>query len=193
MMPIQYMKGLGTHLQLELPKRVVAIREKRDRLVHLEVWRVQHLVETALRLGVQGLHKPKALERGRFVLFFTLVHTPDTLANNDLEVMLLQRLRGRSHPLQSWRCELSALEDEAPLELPPRASLLKPFTFHNQIRDETSRNRMGLCAFLGGGLGLPGAGVPSLTGLEAQLALQHLDHFFHLMPFPVQPAHLVGG
>src|SRR5262249_9865996 len=89
MMPIQYMKGLGTHLQLELPKRVVAIREKRDRLVHLDVLRVQHLVETALRLGVQGLHKPKALERGRFVLFFTLVKTPDTLAHNDLEFMLL--------------------------------------------------------------------------------------------------------
>ena len=115
------------------------------------------------------------------------------LAKKYAPSLLEQRLRGRSHPLQSWRCELSALEDEAPLELPPRASLLKPFTFHNQIRDETSRNRMGLCAFLGGGLGLPGAGVPSLTGLEAQLALQHLDHFFHLMPFPVQPAHLVGG
>src|SRR5262249_61775492 len=36
-----------------------------------------------------GLHKPKALERGRFVLFFTHVTTPDTLANNDLEFMLL--------------------------------------------------------------------------------------------------------
>src|SRR4029453_18204227 len=89
MMPNQYMKGLGTHLHLELPKRVVAIREKRDRLVHLEVLRVQYLVETAFRLGVQFLHKPKALERGRFVLFFTLAKTPDTLANNDLECMLL--------------------------------------------------------------------------------------------------------
>src|SRR5262249_41653806 len=36
-----------------------------------------------------GLHKPKALERGRFVLFFTHVTTPDTLAHNDLEFMLL--------------------------------------------------------------------------------------------------------
>src|SRR5262245_65983771 len=89
MMPIQYMKGLGTHLHLKLPQRVVAIREKRDRLVHLEVLRVQHLVETALRLGVQCLQKPKALERGRLVLFFTLVKTPDTLANNELEFMLL--------------------------------------------------------------------------------------------------------
>ena len=50
---------------------------------------------------------------------------------------IAQRLRGDPYPLQGGRCELSALEDEAPLELPPRASLIKPFTFHNQIRDET--------------------------------------------------------
>ena len=52
-------------------------------------------------------------------------------------VFLEQKLRGGPYPLQGGRCELSALEDEAPLELPPRASLIKPFTFHNQIRDET--------------------------------------------------------
>ena len=52
---------------------------------------------------------------------------------------------------------------------------------------------MGLCAFLGGYFGLPGAGVPSLTGLEAQLALQPLEHFFDLVPFPVQGAHLGGS
>ena len=51
---------------------------------------------------------------------------------------------------------------------------------------------MGLGAFLGGGLGLPGAGVPSVTGFEAQLALQPLEHFFDLVPFPVQPAHFCG-
>ena len=50
---------------------------------------------------------------------------------------LVQKLRGGPYPLQGGRCELSPLEDEAPLELPPRASLLKPFTFHKQIRDET--------------------------------------------------------
>jgi hypothetical protein len=56
---------------------------------------------------------------------------------NRINANLNQRLRGGPYPLQGWRCELSALEDEAPLELPPRASLLKPFTFHNQISDET--------------------------------------------------------
>src|SRR5215831_13408623 len=101
MMPVQDMRGLGTHLQLELPKRVVAIREKRDRLVHLEVLRVQDLVETALRLGVQGLHKPKALERERLVLFFTLVNTPDTLANNDLECMLLVKPMAHVAPINA--------------------------------------------------------------------------------------------
>src|SRR4029434_763495 len=88
MMPIQYMNGLGTHCQLELPKRVIAIGEKGELLVHLEVLRVQHLVQTALRLGIQGLHKPKTLERRRLV-FFILVKAPDTLADNDLEFMSL--------------------------------------------------------------------------------------------------------
>ena len=54
-----------------------------------------------------------------------------------LLTFLVQKLRGGPYPLQGGRYELSALEDEAPLELPPRASLLKPFTFHKQIRDET--------------------------------------------------------
>jgi len=47
-----------------------------------------------------------------------------------------QELRSGSDPLQSWQCELSALENEAPLALPPGASLCKPFAFHNQIGDE---------------------------------------------------------
>jgi hypothetical protein len=50
---------------------------------------------------------------------------------------LWQELRGRSHPLQGWQCELSAVEDEAPLELPPGASLLQPFTFPQQRRHQT--------------------------------------------------------
>jgi hypothetical protein len=52
---------------------------------------------------------------------------------------------------------------------------------------------MGLCAFLGGGLGFPGACETSLTGFQAELTLQDLDDFFHLMPFPVQCAHFLGG
>jgi len=50
---------------------------------------------------------------------------------------LKQELRGCSYLLQGWQCELSALEDEAPLELPPGASLVKTFTFHQQIRHQT--------------------------------------------------------
>jgi hypothetical protein len=42
-----------------------------------------------------------------------------------MEVLFKQELRGRSHPLQGWQCELSALEDEAPLELPQGTSLVK--------------------------------------------------------------------
>jgi len=40
----------------------------------------------------------------------------------------VQELRGCSYLLQGWQCELSALEDEAPLELPPGASLVGPTT-----------------------------------------------------------------
>src|SRR5262245_24135474 len=50
---------------------------------------------------------------------------------------LQQELRSGSDPLQSWQCELSTLEDEAPLELPPGASLIQPFTFHQPIRHQT--------------------------------------------------------
>ena len=50
---------------------------------------------------------------------------------------LIQRLRGRSHPLQGWQGELSALEDEAPLELSPGTSLIQPFPFHQQICHQT--------------------------------------------------------
>ena len=38
--PVQEVRGHWTHLQLELPKRVVAIREKRDLLVPLQTLRV---------------------------------------------------------------------------------------------------------------------------------------------------------
>jgi hypothetical protein len=88
----------------------------------------------------------------------------------------VQELRGCSYLLQGWQCELSALEDEAPLELPPGASLVKTFTFHQHIRHQTSSNMMTLLPFFGGKSGLPRARVSSLTGLQAQLALQHLVH-----------------
>src|SRR4030095_13706966 len=82
------MSRLGTYLQLEVPKRVITIGEKGDLLVHLEVLRVQHLIQTALRLCVECLHKSKALDRGRPV-FFTLCKAPDALTDNDFKFMLL--------------------------------------------------------------------------------------------------------
>src|SRR6266705_3926237 len=88
MKPVQYMRGLWAHLQLKFPQLVVAIREKGDLLVHLEVLGLQHLIQTPLGLGIQRLDKPKALERGRPVRF-TLSKAQHTLADNDLEVMLL--------------------------------------------------------------------------------------------------------
>ena len=51
--------------------------------------------------------------------------------------LLPQELRGGSHPLQCWQCELPAREDEAPLELPPCTSLVETFTFHNQVCHQT--------------------------------------------------------
>src|SRR5262245_40448282 len=50
--------------------------------------RVQDLVQTALRLGIQRLDKSKTLERGRLA-FFILCITQDTLADNDFKFMLL--------------------------------------------------------------------------------------------------------
>src|SRR5712691_7248506 len=88
MKPVQNMCGFWAHLPLKFPQLVIAIREKRDLLVHLEVLRVQHLIQTPLGFGIQRLDKPKAFERGRPVLF-TLSKAQHTLADNDLEVMLL--------------------------------------------------------------------------------------------------------
>src|SRR4029450_2167931 len=82
------MSRLGTYLQLEVPKRVITLGEKGDPLVHLEVLRVQHLIQTALRLCVECLPKSKALDRGRPV-FFTLFKAPDALADNDFKCMFL--------------------------------------------------------------------------------------------------------
>src|SRR5215510_7728174 len=59
--PVQNVSRLGTHLELELPQRVVTIREKGNGLVHLYVLRMQHLVQTALGLRIEGLYKAKAL------------------------------------------------------------------------------------------------------------------------------------
>jgi hypothetical protein len=51
--------------------------------------------------------------------------------------LLLQKLRSRSDPLQCWQNHTRAPEDEPALELTPGAMLLKPFTFHDEIRHQT--------------------------------------------------------
>jgi hypothetical protein len=51
---------------------------------------------------------------------------------------------------------------------------------------------MGLCAFLGGWRGLPGAGVSSVTGLAAPWARHPREPVVDLVPCPVQSAHLGG-
>jgi hypothetical protein len=88
---------------------------------------------------------------------------------------------------------LSPLEDETPLELPPRASFIEPFTFHQQIGDKTSSNMMTLGAFLGGAVGFPRPLVAHLTGLQTALAFDGAHHFLHLVPSFVVPPHLCGG
>ena len=60
-----------------------------------------------------------------------------TVEPSEVDWDFYQRLRGRSHPLQGWQGKLSALEDEAPLELSPGTSLIQPFTFHQQICHQT--------------------------------------------------------
>src|SRR4029453_6574100 len=89
-------------------------------------------------------HALAMLQRRGRLTYHTLqrqFHLDDD-ALNDLKEALLyahpeQELRGCSYLLQGWQCELSALEDEAPLELPPGASLVKTFTFHQHIRHQT--------------------------------------------------------
>src|SRR5215471_4279856 len=89
MKPVQYMRRLGAHLQLELTQCVIAIGKKGNLLVHLQALRVQHLMQASLRLGVViRLDKPKTFVPRGLVLF-TLANAQRTLAHNDLEVALL--------------------------------------------------------------------------------------------------------
>src|SRR6266446_4736236 len=63
------MRSLRAHLELERTKRVVAIREKGNVLVHLQALRVQHLIQASFRLRIQRLHKTKAFAGGCLVCF----------------------------------------------------------------------------------------------------------------------------
>src|SRR6266508_3556347 len=56
MKPVQNMRGLWAHLKLKRTKRVVAIRQKGNVLVHLQALRVQHLIQASFRLRIQCLH-----------------------------------------------------------------------------------------------------------------------------------------
>lgn len=51
-------------------------------------------------------------------------------------ILILQKLRSGSHPLQRWQGKLSALEDETPLALPPGTSCVNTFTFPQQVGDQ---------------------------------------------------------
>ena len=99
--------------------------------------------DTALAPGLSGLLASARAQHSEAVPMADLADaeldaTITALAGSrGLSRLLKQELRGCSHPLQGWQCELSALEDEAPLELPPGASLVKTFTFHQQIRYQT--------------------------------------------------------
>src|SRR5215475_14968938 len=114
MKPVQDMRGLWAHLPLQCPQLVIAIREKGDLLVHLYVLRVQHLIQTPLGLGIQRLDKSKALERGCPVLF-TLSKAQHTLADNDLEVMLLVHPIANVSPVNAHFEETLRQGQELPL------------------------------------------------------------------------------
>src|SRR5712691_3288841 len=136
MKPVQYMRGLWAHLPLKFPQLVISIREKGDRLVHLEVLRVQHLIQTPLGLGIQRLDKPKALERGRPVLC-TLSKAPHTFADNNLEVMLLVPPMAHVSPVNA-HCERAIRQRQ---ELPLTGITLdKTRLFLTQIRFQSLRD-----------------------------------------------------
>src|SRR5712692_2532056 len=124
MKPVQYMRGLWAHLYLKCPQRVVAICKKRHRLVHLQALSVQHLMQASLRLGVViRLDKPKALERGRAVLFI-LFKAQDTLADNDFEVMLLVQPMADIAPINAHGEE--TLRRRQPFPIARRSPSIQP-------------------------------------------------------------------
>src|SRR6266702_6508797 len=142
MKPVQDMRGLWAHLPLQCPQRVIAIREKGDLLVHLYVLRVQHLIQTPLGLGIQRLDKPKALERGRPVLY-TLSKAQHTLADNDLEVMLLVPPMAHVAPVNA-HCERAIRQRQ---ELPRTGITLdKTRLFLTQLRFQSLGDLEGVVA-----------------------------------------------
>ena len=74
----------------------------------------------------------------------------------------------------------------------PCDSLIQPLTLHHKVGHETQSDVM----LLGTRLWLDWSGsappVAHLTGFQAELALQHLDDFFHFLALPVEGANLFG-
>src|SRR5215475_11488277 len=101
MKPVQDMRRLGAHLQLERTQCVIAIGKKRHLLVHLQALRVQHLMQASLRLGgVIRLDKPKTFVPEDLVLF-TLANAQRTLTHNDESMEMLGIMPPpASHPPQ---------------------------------------------------------------------------------------------
>jgi hypothetical protein len=52
---------LGVEVQLQLPYRIAAIREKGDLLIHLHALGFEHLKHAPFRLGIVAMHEGKTL------------------------------------------------------------------------------------------------------------------------------------
>ena len=88
--PIQNVLGLGTHVELEIAHRVLAIGEKRDLLVKLKPLRGQDFIEPCFDFVSSVWTKPKRLFDGVSSVSSSLrFKGQETLAHNDLKVLLL--------------------------------------------------------------------------------------------------------
>ena len=101
---------------------------------------LQHLMQTLLGLGIQRLDKPKALERGRSVLFI-LLKAQDTLADNDLKFMLLVNPIAQVPPVNT-HCE-GALRQRQKIPI-ARLTLDTTRLFLTQLRFQPLRHLEGV-------------------------------------------------
>ena len=87
--PIHNVLGFWAQRELEIADGVAAVREQRARLIALEPWRLQDLVQAPLRWSVHGLHEAQALAGG-YLLVLIACDGERALADDDLEVRLLR-------------------------------------------------------------------------------------------------------
>src|SRR5918997_3163090 len=106
---------------------------------------------------------------------------------------IYQNLRSHSEPLQGRQWGVGFFKDEVALEPTPCHSPLKTFTLYNQVGHQTQGNVMGLGLGLRISRFLGRPRVACLTALEVELTLQHPDHFFDFLAYPIKLAHLRGG